>query len=566
MDRRHFISNTSFAFSSLPFLNTLFAKLSSDDLPNWIKKLIENNDNGLANLEKYRIIDTNSEHFGGLKDGDDIANPQMTSGFVNGGCIAFLSETSQWYRSEILENKILLAVNYLKKVQHSDGTIDLLSTNFHSTPDTAFIVERLALVYHLLENQTPNNHSKLLDALKPFLINCGKALTVGGIHTPNHRWVVCNALAKLNNIFPNKAYINRAEEWLAEHIDQDEDGQYNEKSTGIYSAIVNKALISVAIALNKPMLLDYVRKNLEMTLFFVHPNGEAVTDASNRQDKGAVANFENYYFSYRYLAILDQNPVFAGMCKLIEEKYFNRIGDLEHILSEKLVWKELPTPQRIPTNYSKYFKHAGIQRIRKENWDATILQNNPNFLTYHKNGAIIQGVRLAASFFGKGQFQSESIENEGDSYILKNKLEGPYYQPIPKKYIDKDGDWAKMPKEKRKQSEIQKLETIVKITENKKGLELEINMQGTDNVPVTLEIIFRNKGEFMGVSQSENEPNSFYFKETEAVYQSAQDKIEFGPGRFEHKALHLRGGMPASGQPTVYLTGFTPFFHKIYIK
>ena len=47
----------------------------------------------------------------------------------------------------------------------------------------------------------------------------------------------------LNQLFTDPCYVKRAEEWLLEHIDLDPDGQYTEKSSGGYSAVVNKALI-----------------------------------------------------------------------------------------------------------------------------------------------------------------------------------------------------------------------------------------------------------------------------------------------------------------------------------
>ena len=57
---------------------------------------------------------------------------------------------------------ITKAMKCIVLVQHDDGTIDLHSTNFHSTPDTAFFVNYLSPVYIVLKN---------LDQLNKFIAN-----------------------------------------------------------------------------------------------------------------------------------------------------------------------------------------------------------------------------------------------------------------------------------------------------------------------------------------------------------------------------------------------------------
>jgi len=50
---------------------------------------------------------------------------------------------------------------------------------------------------------------------------------------------------------------------------------------------------------------------------------------------------------------------------------------------------------------------------------------------------------------------------KGDAWVLSSSLEGVYYQPYPADKIPGDGDWSKMPKANRTQSEIQQLNTVI---------------------------------------------------------------------------------------------------------
>ena len=137
------------------------------------------------------------------------------------------------------------------------------------------------------------------------------------MHTPNHRWVICAALARLNALYPDKKYITRIEDWLGEGVFIDADGHYPERS-GIYSGVEDNALITMGRLLNKPSLFEPVRKNLEMTYYYMEPNGDLVTNDSRRQDQYAAKGIMPFYLHYRYMAIKDNNKKFAAIASQIE--------------------------------------------------------------------------------------------------------------------------------------------------------------------------------------------------------------------------------------------------------
>jgi hypothetical protein len=120
-----------------------------------------------------------------------------------------------------------------------------------------------------------------------------------------------------------------------------------------------------------------------------------------------------------------------------------------------------------------------------------------------------------------------------------------------------------MPKSNRPQSEIQKLETTVIITEENGKFNMEIDIQGTENVPVAVELAFRHGGTLSNVGTVENIPDAFVLSSGHGQYQMGNEVITFGPGQAEHTWTQLRGALPKMEAQCVYLTGFTPYHQTI---
>lgn len=562
MNRRQFVKNSAGAVA-LGAL-TLSCRKEPPDI-DIVTRLIHENDTHLPRLLQRQEDEKNHQWFGGIVDGYGIHSAGATSGFIRNAACALLSQQSKYYYDADVFRRLESAVKFLLKYQHDDGTIDLRTTNFHSTPDTGFVMEWVCAVYGLLTKVDDAGFDPLRSDLKEFIEKAAQALTVGGIHTPNHRWVVCMALARANSLFPNEQYVARIDEWLGEHIDIDPDGQFTEKSSSIYSPLTDRCLITMARLLQREHLYEPVRQNLDMTLYYIHPNGEVVTEASKRQDQYKYGSMAPYYYPYRFMALKDNNARFAFMSTWIEEKPERLVSNLIYFLEDEQLKSELPNPVPLPTNYEKYFSYSNLARFRRENVSATVLADNYTFFSFRKNEAVLQAVRLASAFFGKGQFTGEKLEVVDGIYVMSQKLDGPYYQPFPKDDIPDDGDWEKMDKEKRTKSEIQELRSTIKVMEHDAAFEINIDINGTERVPVAIELAFKHGGRLRNVEDVPSIENAFFLKEGMGQYRYKNQTIEFGPGLHQHRWTQLRGAEQKLDAMCVYLTGFSPFSFKLKV-
>ena len=533
------------------------ASATEDEL---IRELVRANDNQVQEYLQRQERRSAHRWLGGMPNEHGIYSPHEGARFISVLACAAASPESAHFRSPKLIEPLQLAARFLRTTQHEDGTIDLYSTNFHSPPDTAFALDTVCEAFAILKRAQWQPHDQLLADLGAFIVKGGAALVTGGIHTPNHRWVVAAALARIHSLFPDANYVTRINQWLAEQIDIDPDGQYTEKSTGNYSAIVNRCLLTVARLLDRPALQDAVRRNLEMTLYYVHPDGEVVTEASTRQDKYQRGSMAGYYYSYRYLALRDRNRQFAAMARQIAINSRSRlVSDLPAFLEDPTLQRRMPESQALPTNYAKLFRHSGLARIRREAASATILATNSNVFSFHKGSAALEALRFAAAFFGKGQFVGEQLEIQDGNYVLRQTLDGLYYQPLSKAELKRQRDPMKRDRLTRVRSNVQKLEAVATFTETKGAFEVVIEINGTNDVPVAVELAFRHGGQLNGVEAVPNIGNAFLLRDGFGQYVHENQVIEFGPGRVEHTWTQLRGALPKWDGLSVYLTGFTPF-------
>lgn len=509
---------------------------------------------------------------------------------------SYCQKGSSYFQNARVLAKMEILAQFLTTSQNEDGTVNI--GNLESPPDTAFIVEILCTATSNLQKQSLSVLQPLLTQLKNLLLKAGEALRTGGIHTPNHRWVICAALAQLNGLYADKKYVARINEWLSEGIFQDRDGHYPERS-GTYSMVENTAFITMARMISKPELLNRVRKNLRMYYYYQETNGDLVSNDSRRQDQYLARHSAILYLQYRYLAIRDQDRQFAAVCKMIEttpwfEKEVLEQG-LFYFQENEILQQILPAATTLPDRYEKLFSTSHLLRIRHQQTSITLFGGvdwpliiasgrscSPDFFSYRKGKAILKYMRLSTTFFSMGYFYSEGLQKQGKRYVLHKKLQIPYYQPLPLSKRKKSGDytlspsiddrfWNKMDFPNRPTSNIKTLDTTVYMTENEGAVELEFIISGQQKIPVTIELCFNEGGQFTGLT-TDSKGNQC-LAGASAVYSYDGDQIQFGPGALtgpvpdnlegERYSTHF-GSLKIKGTQ-VFLTGTTPFRHTLRI-
>jgi hypothetical protein len=487
----------------------------------------------------------------------------------------YLLDGSARQGNDELVERIKLGAEWSRKVRRPTGNYDLVTTNFDSSPDTGFTVNVLAPVVKAARKAAEGGDSgagviaeeigEIIQAATPGMVNCG-------FHTPNHRWVLVSALSQAFDLFPELEGKEIIDQYLNETIDINPDGEYTERSTGVYNAICNRFLRIAADRLDRPELLDAVRKNLTLSYYLLHADGSVVTSISSRQDRGQKTVPIGLVDSYYALARQDNNGFFAACADWLFDLNPGGVPWVMHPFLEHPEWRDDDLEREsLPDSYSNVYPVSGMWRVRRGKASATTAKGitAPFSLTY--GGVELTAVKLCASYFAVAQFTAGSMDGDEKGVVLHDPGRGSihgspgYYQPIGKPVTSET--WREVRSE-RDHYGLPPFAVDVRIDEVEGGFDLTATAEAYDKVPFQIACDFVPGGELdMGSGAVQGRAGEVaLLKSGYAIYHVGNDAISVGPGTYGHRMWQMRGSEAAPGLYRVLITAVSPVNQTVEIR
>jgi hypothetical protein len=497
------------------------------------ERLVVLNDQWTERTAARQMDESGGEFAGGILDpltGVAWPNHTTTVTAIEMWAGALANPDSSRYRDQELVVHLERACRFMLDSQHEDGTISPGWTNYHSPPDTAFVVCALARVVELCDRTGWDGFAPALTDLRLWLRRAIPAMLTGGCHTPNHRWVMTAALGYLHRMFGLPELVERAEAWLAEGLDATPDGEWTERSNGIYNTVSDTMLIHASLLLAKPELLDPVRRNLKMMAYLVHPDGEVVTDYSGRQDFGHRHTLAYYYYPYRLMGELDCDPLFAAMADLAAEAIFvNDVPPNQAIVGHLLHprWREQSGESgAVPESYRMILNrdyaqdraddlaklarnpqpkpaHSGlhtefgspIARYRQGRTSVTAITEAASFFSLRHGAVRLLGVQLASSF-DPGSIRMQELEEVPGGFRLYGSSTKGYYGPLPESELTgRTTPWYLLPHGRRPMTHEQRHAVEALVTEMPGGWDITLRAVTPERVLTQVLFLFGEEGE-----------------------------------------------------------------------
>ena len=543
----------------------------------YIDYLIRSEEHRVDEMLFLQIKDKNDLCYGLMRG--DVIEAKPTIYMMATALALYLNSRSRYYKSEKLMEALQLAADGVARVQRKSGYIDYPCCNFFSAPDTSFCYKRLNDGYRLMKKYQDVADTTILQKKYLAIMRmAAEAIRDGGFHTPNHRWGICAALMQAAKLFADdtefaKSLMDRTVLYLQEGIDGNSEGEYAERSTGNYNAVVNNAMMAMYQCSKDVKYLGYVERNLNMMMYYIEPNDMVFTQNSTRQDQGKEIFMDKYLYQYLYLLAYDGTD---GFIRLAPEEHARFDGAAHQIIKgcaetgrqapnclhllmiyDKTLDYTFENCGFLKT-YHKLIKEAGVLRVKKENYSYTVMKNRSAFLYFNVNG-LEAFLKIGESYCEIRNFVPDEMDVQEGKTVLSHTARGWYYLPWKEK--QNTSDWWQMDHKKRDLMITSDLHTQVVITELADGLEISVDTDGLERLPLRMELCVPSQ------TTLENDHfcmetvagKSMVLSDDYVTMTKGLTSIEFGPGACEHHFKgHYSGEEVNADGYTIYCNTYTP--------
>ena len=499
-----------------------------------------------AQALRLQVLDPSERDYGGFRCPEHwICEPLSAANTLASLAVLYMTPDSRYYRSSELSDRLHLAMRFLTHAQRADGTIDEYSRgDIRATPTIAVASHALFRTYRWLARES--QQQGLLQRIEGFLRRGLEAIKSKPVFTLHDCWVAASALVEFDKQFGDSAALGRAESYLQEGINIDNDGVYDDRSPA-YSMQSNAMLFNLAEKLNRPTLLEYVRRSLNFLVHTFHPDGEIASEFSDH--KGAETGLPTGYSVWKNMSIIDHNGYYATAADLTLSTYLRRIdnglirpnlnhpnryfkregvsrfsmtadiGELLAIESERNNdWiARLP----LPDQYEKRCLQSNIARIQNGRASLTIIGDKRILFTFRNGQAIIDGFRIKYLYHGFRNYEPMGLTLDGRRYLTQNQVIQYVYKPT----------------STRREVIPLNLRIYTEIEPVSGGLELRITTEGEARIPLQLEFGLRKVGSLsIGETIHDLSKTDVVFLDKEpARIINGSDEIEINGGLTAHR-------------------------------
>ncbi|WP_282935959.1 hypothetical protein [Paenibacillus sp. RC67] len=555
------------------------------------ERMVKLTDRYVRSLLPKQVLETTDRDYGGFRNPVTLYTDTRPSAYsIIYLLTSYLNSDSTYSFSDDLLHRIQAGIKFLLSRQYSDGTIDL-GVWKHAPCEVGFTLSAFCRHYVRLERGGRIEHDELREQLKSYIIKGANAVRDGVLYTPNHRWAAGIApLASVADLFGDDGYLAKAEDFLADGIDINEDGSYYYENSPNYNTVANKGMLIAARFMQPEVLLDAVRRNLNFIMHNVQPSGESESAFSRRQDRGRSNCSMGGYSMFKEMAVLDSNGQYAKAADLQLdwiEMNGGSPGDFYPallLLEEDRFREEQLKREELPSRYLNHYRSTGIVRYRNDDFACTLMYDLPkgevkkerggreasgNILTVHHGRTVIDGLYIKFAYQGEQSFKPDSITELGEGhYRLEQHYKGwPLH--LRHRLEGKREEWM--------QADL-KISVTVRIHNDSVEIEVD-SSEGTTNIPISVEWLVRPGSQLAGKTGMQLIENDSitWFSEPEVIIKRDSglnieplSALEITGGCLEHRLpigyWRVVTGVAEQTCTRLTATGYTPFVRSFQIK